>query len=105
MSSMINAILKGILKAITKLLSIFLLPVNLLIDRLFPDMSTAIGHFNTFVTTYIGSTLSFFFSILPPIFRSIISIWLTFLITYYTIYFTYLAIVKIFALIQRIKFW
>lgn len=102
---MINGILKGILKVITKLLSIFLLPINLLVNQLFPNMSTAIGHFNTFVNTYLGSTLSFFFSILPPIFRSIIFIWLTFLISYYTIYYSYLAIVKIFDLIQKIKFW
>lgn len=102
---MINAILKGILKVITKLLSLFLLPVNALINQLFPDMAAAINHFNNFVSTYIGSTLSFFFSILPPIFRSIIFIWLTFLISYYTIYYTYLAIVKIFDLIQKIKFW
>lgn len=102
---MINGILKGILKAITKLLSLFLLPVNALINQLFPNMTTAISHFNTFVSTYIGSTLSFFFSILPPIFRSIIFIWLTFLISYYTIYYTYLAVVKIFDLIQKIKFW
>lgn len=102
---MINALLKGILKVITKLLSLFLLPINLLINQLFPDMSAAIGHFNTFVNTYLGNTLTFFFSILPPIFRSIILIWLTFLITYYTVYYSYLAIIKIFDLIQKIKFW
>lgn len=103
--SMINGILKGILKVITKLLSLFLLPINLLINQLFPDMTTSIQHFNTFVSTYLGSTLSFFFSILPPIFRSTLFIWLTFVIAYYTIYYSYLAIVKIFDLIQKIKFW
>ena len=68
-------------------------------------MTSAISHFNNFVTTYLGSTLSFFFNLLPPIFRSIVILWLTFLISYYTIYFSYLAIVKMFDIIQKIKFW
>lgn len=102
---MINAIINGILKVITTLLSVFLLPVNLLIENLFPDMTSAISHFNNFVTTYFGSTLSFFFNLLPPIFRGIVILWLSFLISYYTIYFSYLAIVKLFDVIQKIKFW
>lgn len=102
---MINAIINGILKIITTLLNVFLLPVNLLIENLFPDMTQAIGHFNNFVTTYLGSSLSFFFNLLPPIFKGVMILWLTFLISYYTIYYSYLAIVKIFDIIQKIKFW
>lgn len=102
---MINAILNGILKVITTLLNVFLLPVNLLVESLFPDMTEAIGHFNNFVTTYLGSPLSYFFNLLPPIFSSILSLWLTFLISYYTIYYSYIAIIKIWDIIQKIKFW
>lgn len=102
---MINAIINGILKIITTLLSVFLLPINLLIENLFPDMTNSIAHFNNFVTSYLGSSLSFFFNLLPPIFRSIVILWLTFLISYYTIYYSYLAIVKLFDIIQKIKFW
>lgn len=102
---MINAILNGILKVITTLLNIFLLPVNLLVESLFPDMTQAIGHFNSFVTTYLGNPLSYFFNLLPPIFSSILTLWLTFLISYYTVYYSYLAIIKIWSVIQKIKFW
>lgn len=102
---MINAILNGILKVITTLLNVFLLPINLLVDSLFPDMTEAISHFNNFVTTYLGSPLSYFFNLLPPIFKSIVLLWLTFLVSYYTIYYSYLGIIKIWSVIQKIKFW
>lgn len=57
---LINALLKGILSVITSLLNIFLLPINALIENVFPDMSSAIGTFNTFINTYVGGTLSYF---------------------------------------------
>lgn len=102
---MINALINGLLKIITTLLNVFLLPINLLIEGLFPDMTEAIGVFNNFVTNYLSSPLSYFFNLLPPIFRSILTLWLTFLIGYYTFHYTYLGIIKIWAIIQKIKFW
>lgn len=68
-------------------------------------MTNAINHFTTFVNTYVGGTLSYFFSILPPIFRSILSIWVTFLISYYGIIFAYKGFVKVWNVIQKLKFW
>lgn len=102
---MIKAILKGILKMVIKVLNVFLIPINALFENLFPSMTQAIGHFNTFVNTYIGGTLSYFFSLLPPIFRSILSIWVTYLISYYGIIFIYKGFVKIWNIIQKLKFW
>lgn len=102
---MIKSILNGILKVITSLLNIFLLPINTLFENVFPDMSSAINTFNNFVQTYVGGSLSYFFSILPPTFRGLLIIWLTFLVSYYSIYYTYLAIVKLWTIIQKIKFW
>lgn len=102
---MIKALLNGILKMIINLVDIFLLPINALFANLFPDMSTAIGNFNTFIDTYIGGSLGYFFSLFPPIFRSILVIWLTFLIAYYTFHYGYVAVIKIWNIIQKIKFW
>lgn len=102
---MIKAILKGILKMVIKVLNVFLLPVNALFENLFPNMTNAINHFNTFVNQYVGGTLSYFFSILPPIFRSILVIWVTFLISYYGIIFVYKGFLKIWQVIQKLKFW
>lgn len=102
---MIKAILKGILNMIVKLVDLFLLPINLIFKNLFPDMSNAIAQFTSFVNNYVGSVFSYFFSIFPPIFRSILVIWITFLITYYTIHFTYITAIKVWNIIQKIKFW
>lgn len=102
---MIKAILKGILKMVIKVLNVFLIPINALFENLFPNMTNAINHFTTFVNTYVGGTLSYFFSILPPIFRSILSIWVTFLISYYGIIFAYKGFVKVWNVIQKLKFW
>lgn len=102
---MIKAILKGILKMLSKVLNIFLLPVNALLENVFPDMTNAIATFNNFVTNVIGTKLAYFFNILPPTFKSLLVLWFTFVIAYYTVYYTYLGIIKIWAVIQKVKFW
>lgn len=102
---MIKAIINGLLNVIMSILNVFLYPINALFENLFPDMTNAIGTFNTFVNDYVGGTLSYFFSILPPIFRSLLVLWITFLISYFTIYYTYQGMVKIWGIIQKVKFW
>lgn len=97
--------MNGILKMITSVINIFLIPINAIFENIFPDMSNAISNFNIFVNTYVGGTLSYFFSILPPIFRNMLTIWFTFVIAYYTIHFTYITIIKVWAIIQKVKFW
>lgn len=102
---MVKALLNGIMKMVTKVINLFLLPINTLFANIFPNMSNAISSFTNFVNTYLGNTLGYFFSLLPPIFRSILTIWFTFIISYYGIYYSYLALVKIWGIIQKLKFW
>lgn len=90
---------------ILKILNLFLIPVNALIENLFPDMSSAITTFTGFVNNVLGNNLSFFFHLLPPIFRTLLFTWFTFVVAYYTIYYTYIGILKIWDVIQKIKFW
>ena len=102
---MFKALLNGILKTIASILSLIVSPINTLISNLFPGMTQLIGTFNNFVNTYIGNNLTWFFSLLPPIFKYCLTTWFTFVVSYYGIYFTYKGIVKIFSVIQKIKFW
>lgn len=102
---MIKAIINGLMKLVTSILNIVLLPINTLIENIFPNMSSAINTFTNFVSTYIGGSIAYFSSLLPPISRSIIVLWLTFLITYYGVVWTYTGIMKIWNVIQKIKFW
>lgn len=102
---MIKAILNGLLSALTGVVSFLLTPVNALVENLFPDMANAIATFNNFVDTYLGSNLAYFFSMFPPIFKSLLVLFFGFCIVYYTVYFTYISLVKIFTIIQKVKFW
>lgn len=102
---MIKALINGLLKLLLMILNIVLLPINALIENVFPDMANAIQTFTDFLNNILGNNMVFFFHLLPPIFRSLLVIWFTFVISYYTIYYTYLAILKIWTIIQKIKFW
>lgn len=102
---MINAILNGLLTAISSLLNILLLPINLLFENLFPDLSTYIGTFNTFVETYLGGSLGYFGSMFPPIFKGLLVAWFSYVATYYSVRFIYNNSIKLFNVIQKLKFW
>lgn len=60
---MINAILIGIFKVVTKLISVLLAPINLLITNSLPNfnnMLTIVGNFFSQVGTYTGYILDSF---------------------------------------------
>ena len=86
---MAKALMNVIMKLVTTIVDIILLPVNALIGSIFPDFSTSINNFNSFVSTYVGGTIGYFSSILPPITREVIGIWLLFLVTYYSVSWSY----------------
>lgn len=102
---MINAIIKGIFSLLISLLNVILLPINALVENLLPDLTNLINTFNLFITTFFNEKLGYFFHFLPPITSTVIILWLTIVIGYYTIFYSYLAISKIWTLIQKIKFW
>lgn len=102
---MIKAILNGLLSALTGVVNFLLTPINALVSNVFPDMAGAIATFNSFVSNYLGSNLSYFFSMFPPTFKALLVLFITFCAGYYTVYFTYIAVIKIFNVIQKVKFW
>lgn len=102
---MAKALFNVLFSVIKTILNIGLAPINLLVVNLFPDFSNLISTFNNGVQTYIGSAIGYFSSMLPPNTRNILLLYLTFLISYYTIVYSAHAIIKIFKIIQRIKFW
>lgn len=102
---MIKALLKGVLKMLIAVLNIVLIPINALIENIFPNMANAIDTFTNFITNILGNNMIYFFHILPPIFRTLLVVWFTFVISYYSVYYTYLGIIKLWGVIQKIKFW
>lgn len=102
---MAKAIFTVLFKIIQGILNAILAPINLLVVNLLPDFSSMINTFNTSVSTYIGKGLAYFAYLLPPTTKQLISIYLLFLATYYTVTISVHSIIKIFKIIQRIKFW
>lgn len=98
---LIDAFLDGIVVALDAVTG----PLTALLNNLFPDMTSAISYFIYFVNTYVGSVIAWFSNFVPPITRSMIGLWVTFLIVYYTVAWTYSLFIKVFNVIQKIKVW
>lgn len=102
---MAQAIFNVFFTVIQTALNTILFPINALAETLLPDFSNMITTFDMLVNVYVGNTLSYFSSMLPPTTRSLLLIYLSFLITFYTVSFTTHGFIKIFTIIKRVKFW
>lgn len=101
---MAKAIFQVLFSIIVAITNIFLAPINALVVNLVPDLSNLITFFNNGVLT-IGSKLAYFSSMLPPTTKTCITIYLTFLISYYGISYTIHGILKVIQIIKAIKVW
>lgn len=102
---MARAIFKVFFSIIVSITNAILTPIFSLLSPLFPDLSLILTKFNYVVNTYLGGGLSWFWNIIPTGARSLITLYLTIMIAYYTISITIHAILKIFEIIKRIKIW
>ena len=102
---MAKAIFKVFFKIIVALTNVILTPINLLVANLFPDLSSIIARFTYACNTYLGSGLSWFYNIIPTNARNLVTIYITILISYYTISISVHAILKVYTIIKNIKIW
>lgn len=102
---MAKAIFNVFFTIIKDLTNIVLAPINILVTQLFPDIAILISTFNAGVERVLGASLGFFSSILPPITRTLIVLYLTVLIGFYTVSWTAHAVLKVYAIIKKIKVW
>lgn len=93
------------LKIIVSLANVILYPVNRLIRIDFPDINNLVYSFNSIIDTYIGSSISYFSSILPPMTRNVLFFYFSVLIWGYGIVYSIHLFVKVFHIIKNIKFW
>lgn len=90
---------------ITGLVNLILAPINLLVDAFIPDLGLWITKFYNVLDNIIGGGFSFFTSLLPPTARTLLVIYLGFLVSFYTISISAHAILKLYTIIKRIKIW
>lgn len=100
-----KALMNVIMKLVTGVINIVLTPVNALLEPLFPQsLSNAISNFSNLLSR-IGGIISWVANLFPPTFKELLLLALGITITYYTIAWTYTLMVKIYNVIQKIKFW
>lgn len=87
------------------LVDIVLFPINSLISLIFPNFSHAINTFAEGLTTFVSFPISYFAYHVPPLTKSIILLYLSIMLGYYTIIWTYRGIILIPTVINKIKFW
>lgn len=101
---MVKAILNGLMAAITSLINVICLPIDLLISNAFPDLSssitTGINSINQ-LFSYISYALGF----LPSSLIQCLIIILTLQVTYLGLVTAYHGISRLYKVIQKIKFW
>lgn len=99
------SLFKTILNIATKVVEILIYPLTAVVNTLFPDISSA----TTSVTTFLNNTLvplfAWFGNLIPPITKSLLLIWLGFLVIYYSAVLTFTLGKKLFVIIKKIKFW
>lgn len=102
---MAKAIFKVLFKVITSIVNVVLTPINLLVANLLPDFSEMVATFNYVLNNLLGSAFTWFFSIFPPHCRSFIIVYLTFLVSFYTVSISAHAIFKVYTVIKNMKVW
>lgn len=102
---MIKILFDTIFAVLTSVANIILTPLNTLIINNFPQTAILINRFNEFMTTYIGSNLGFFGSLLPPKTKAVILFYLSYLIIRYIVVLNAHLILKVFRIIKNIKVW
>lgn len=100
-----SALFNVLFKIIGTIVGIITAPLNAILVNFFPDFATIIVNFNNGVTTLIGGSIGYFSSILPPITKATILLYLGVVIAYYTIAINVHLILKVITIIKNVKIW
>ena len=87
------------------LLNIIITPIDALFKSIFPDFSNALVSFNNGISLLASAPIGFIMYHIPPITRTIILLYITIMIGYYSIIWVYRAIIVIPKVLNVIKFW
>lgn len=102
---MMNIILKAIMGFFEQLLGLFLTPIDAAIGTFFPNLSTYIQSFDIFITRTFSENIYWFMSLLPPNFKNLLGVYLTFMIALQGFIWVYHALVHILEVLKKLKFW
>lgn len=101
-ASLISKFFQFILSVIMTLISVILTPLTTLVSSLLPDLSGPVTTINSFINTMLAN-IGYFFSMLGPITRGAILLYLNLLGIFFTIYASYIVIEITIYLVTKIK--
>lgn len=87
------------------IISIVTVPIDLILQGVFPDLTLYLGYFVQVIQSYITPLSGYFISMLPPLTQQLVFVYLNFLVLLGTALITYWGIVLVYKIIQKIKFW
>lgn len=92
-------------KFIVSIANFFLIPVNAIINNVFPDFSNMISTFNYILNRYLGNGISWFFHILPPRTQVFVLLYVDCLVIFYVVSLAIHGVIKVIEIIKNIKIW
>lgn len=101
-AKLITKFFNFILSLIMSLVSTILSPITTLVSNALPDLSSYVTTINGFINTMLAN-IGYFFSMLGPITRGAILLYLNLLGVFFTIYAGYLTVEVTIYLITKIK--
>ena len=99
---LITKLFSFILSLITKFVALLLTPLTATLSALLPDLTTFVAKVSSFINTSLYM-FGWFFNLLPPITKSVILLYLSLLLIFFTAYATYLVVSFAIYLITKIK--
>lgn len=100
---MAKTLFKVFMNLLLSLASLITGPINAMIANDFPDFSTQMGNLATYINTYLGNSLAYFFHILPNGVSLYLSWIIDSLIVLIILSISAHIIVKVIGLIKRVK--
>lgn len=105
MDNIIVALFENLFILISNVIDFILTPLNAIIDNFFPNVATAINAFVSMTDNFFNSGFIWLLHFVPPITKTMLLLWITFEVSYYGIIWSYTLFIKVYNLIQKIKFW
>lgn len=101
---MFKALFKIIINLLATIIQLIVWPINQLISATLPDLTTKISDVNSTITNVFNS-MTWALGLLPPIVIETLLFIITIEIAKHTIYLSTHTLVKVWNVLQKIKFW
>ena len=101
-AKLITKLFTFILSLIAQIVSLILSPLTLAISALLPDLSTFVAKIVSFINTMLYM-FGWFFNLLPPTTKSVILLYLSLLLIFFTAYSLYVVVEFSMYLITKVK--